>query len=112
MTDCIFCKMAAGIIKPDTVYEDDSVLAFRDINPQAPTHILVIPKSHIETLNDLNDPQLGGKLLQTAVQIAQQEGLAERGYRTVINCNRDAGQAVSHLHLHILGGRHMHWPPG
>lgn len=112
MTDCLFCKIAAGIIKPDTVYEDSAVLAFRDINPQAPTHILIIPKVHVATLNDLDDPQLGGKLLQTAAQIARQEGLAEQGYRTVINCNRDAGQAVFHLHLHVLGGRPMHWPPG
>ena len=112
MTECLFCKMVAGVIKPDTVYEDDALLAFRDINPQAPTHILIIPKIHVATLNDLHDPLLAGQLLQTAAKIAKQEGLAEQGYRTVINCNRHAGQEVFHLHLHVLGGRQMRWPPG
>lgn len=112
MTNCLFCKMVAGDIKPDTVYENESVLAFRDINPQAPVHILIIPKRHIATLNDIDDPVLAGQLLQTAVRLAKQEGIAEDGYRTVFNCNRNAGQAVYHLHLHLLGGRAMHWPPG
>jgi histidine triad (HIT) family protein len=112
MTDCLFCKMVAGDIKPDVVYEDDTVLAFRDIGPQAPVHILVIPKRHIATLNDLDDTQLAGQLLQTAALVAKQEGLAESGYRTVFNCNSDGGQTVFHLHLHLLGGRQMAWPPG
>lgn len=112
MSDCIFCKMVAGIIKPDIVYEDADVLAFRDINPQAPVHILVIPKLHIATLNDLEDPSLAGKLLQTISLLAKQEGLAEEGYRTVINCNQNGGQEVFHLHLHLLGGRRLVWPPG
>ena len=112
MTDCLFCKMIAGEIKPDVVYEDDSVLAFRDINPQAPVHILIIPKIHVETLNDLDDSVLAGKLLQTAIKLAKQEGLAEDGYRTVLNCNEKGGQEVFHLHMHLLGGRQMQWPPG
>lgn len=112
MTDCLFCKMVSGEIKPDTVYEDDKVLAFRDINPQAPVHILIIPKIHIATLNELDDSDLAGHLLLTASKLAAQEGLAEDGYRTVINCNEYGGQAVYHLHLHLLGGRSMRWPPG
>jgi histidine triad (HIT) family protein len=112
MTNCLFCKMVSGEIKPDTVFEDDNVLAFRDANPQAPVHILVIPKRHIATLNDLDDAGLSGQLLQTAVNLAKQEGLAEDGYRTVFNCNKHGGQAVYHLHLHLLGGRQMTWPPG
>ncbi len=112
MTDCLFCKMAAGDIKPDIVYESDHVLAFRDINPQAPVHILIIPKSHISTLNDLNDTRLGGEILEVAADLARQQGIAEQGYRTVFNCNQDGGQAVYHLHLHLLGGRQMQWPPG
>lgn len=112
MSDCLFCKMVAGEIKPDVVYEDDEVLAFRDISPQAPVHILIIPKAHIATLNDLEDGPVASRLLQTAIKLAEQEGIAEEGYRTVFNCNRNAGQAVYHLHLHLLGGRPMHWPPG
>jgi histidine triad (HIT) family protein len=112
MTHCLFCKMVSGEIKPDTVFEDDNVLAFRDVNPQAPVHILVIPKRHIATLNDLDDAELSGQLLQTAVNLAKQEGLSEEGYRTVFNCNKHGGQAVYHLHLHLLGGRQMTWPPG
>jgi histidine triad (HIT) family protein len=112
MDNCLFCKMATGQIKPDIVYEDDNVLAFRDIHPQAPVHILIIPKKHVPTLNDLDDAELAGQLLQTAIKVAQQEGLADDGYRTVINCNKHGGQEVYHLHLHLLGGRQMHWPPG
>jgi histidine triad (HIT) family protein len=112
MADCLFCKMVAGDIKPDVVFEDDNVLAFRDISPQAPIHILIVPKRHLATLNDLDDDQLAGQLLLTAVKLAQQEGLAEDGYRTVFNCNKHGGQAVYHLHLHLLGGRQMSWPPG
>jgi histidine triad (HIT) family protein len=114
MSDCLFCKMVAGEIKPDVVYEDQEVLAFRDINPQAPTHVLVIPKKHISTTNDIGpgDAQLIGKLYLAAQQVAVDEGIAARGYRTVINCLEEAGQAVFHLHLHLLGGRAMRWPPG
>lgn len=114
MSDCLFCKFVNGDIKPDTVYEDDEVLAFRDINPQAPTHILVIPKQHIATLNDLDEQHaaLIGKLYLTAQKIAREEGIDEAGYRTVVNCNEQAGQSVFHIHLHLLGGRDMRWPPG
>jgi histidine triad (HIT) family protein len=112
MTHCLFCKMVTGVIKPDVVFEDETVLAFRDINPQAPVHILIIPKVHIATLNDLDDSLLAGQLLQTAVKLAKQERLSEDGYRTVFNCNRKGGQEVYHLHLHLLGGRQMIWPPG
>ena len=114
MTDCLFCRMVKGEIKPDVVFEDDEVLAFRDLNPQAPLHVLVIPKQHIATLNDLDAAHaaLMGRMYLAAKQVAQQEGLAERGYRTVINCNAEAGQSVYHVHLHLLAGRAMHWPPG
>lgn len=114
MSDCLFCKMVSGEIKPTTVYEDDEVLAFRDLNPQAPTHVLVIPKLHISTINDVQPDHaaLVGKLFLAAQKVAQADGIAERGYRTVMNCNREAGQSVFHIHLHVLGGRGMHWPPG
>lgn len=114
MSDCLFCKFVAGEIQPDVVYEDDEVLAFRDVNPQAPVHILVIPKRHIATLNDLQpeDAALMGKLYMAARKVAEQEGIAEAGYRTLINCNAQAGQTVFHIHLHVLGGRRMAWPPG
>ncbi len=105
MSDCLFCKMAAGEIKPDVVYEDDNILAFKDINPKAPIHILVIPKIHVATLNDLDDIEIGGLLLRIVAKIAAQEGIAESGYRTIINCNSDGGQEVYHLHLHLLGGK-------
>ena len=104
--------MVAGDIKPDVVYEDKSVLAFRDINPQAPLNILIIPKQHIQTLNELENTELAGHLIQTATKIAKAEGLAEDGYRTVFNCNANGGQEVYHLHLHLLAGRQMTWPPG
>lgn len=112
MTDCLFCKMVAGEITPNSVYEDEQVLAFRDINPQAPVHILIIPKQHVATLNDLTDQALAGKLLQVAIKLAEKEGLESDGYRTVFNCNDKGGQEVYHLHLHLLGGRQMMWPPG
>ncbi len=112
MNDCLFCKMVAGTIKPHTVYEDETVLAFNDIHPQAPVHILIIPKAHIATLNDLSDPLLAGHLLQTVSLIAKQQGLSDSGYRTVINCNKHGGQEIYHLHLHLLGNRQLTWPPG
>jgi histidine triad (HIT) family protein len=113
-TECLFCKMVAGDIQPKTVYEDDAVLAFQDINPQAPVHVLVIPKKHIATLNDLGaaDAELAGRLLLAAVRIAREAGVAPSGYRLVLNCNADAGQSVFHVHLHLLGGRFLRWPPG
>lgn len=112
MTHCLFCKMVAGDIKPNIVFEDDNILAFRDINPQAPVHILIIPKVHVATLDDLDNTLLAGQLVQTAVQLAKAEGLSEEGYRTVFNCNQKGGQEVYHVHLHLLGGRQMTWPPG
>ena len=106
--------MVAGEIKPDTVYEDENVLAFRDISPQAPMHVLVIPKRHISTLNDLteDDAQLAGQLTLAAAKVAEQEGVADSGYRTVMNCNADGGQTVFHIHMHVLAGRSLIWPPG
>ena len=114
MTDCLFCKMVEGKIPPDIVYEDDQVLAFRDISPQAPVHVLVIPKRHVSTLNDLapEDAQLAGQLTLAAARVAKQEGVADNGYRTVMNCNADGGQTVFHIHMHVLAGRPLHWPPG
>ena len=114
MSDCLFCKMVAGEIKPDVVYEDDAVLAFRDINPQAPTHVLVIPKQHISTINDIQAEQteLIGSLYLGVKRVAELEGIAADGYRTVMNCNAAAGQTVFHIHLHLLGGRNLNWPPG
>ncbi len=114
MTDTIFSKIVRREIPADIVYEDDEVLAFRDLNPQAPVHLLFIPKRPLATLNDAtaNDAELLGKLLLAAAAYAKQEGLAEPGYRTVINCNEDGGQTVFHLHVHLLAGRRMHWPPG
>lgn len=114
MSDCLFCKMVKGEIKPDVVYEDENVLAFRDLHPQAPVHVLVIPREHIATLNDLtpDHAEVMGRLFLAAKQVAEQEGLAQRGYRTVINCNAEAGQSVYHVHLHLLAGRPMTWPPG
>jgi len=106
--------MVAGDIQPDVVYEDDDVLAFRDANPQAPTHVLIIPREHIATTNDLDaeNAHLVGRLHLAAQQVAAAEGIAERGYRMVMNCNPEAGQSVYHIHLHLLGGRPMAWPPG
>jgi len=114
MTDCLFCKIIAGDIPSEKVYEDDDVYAFRDVNPVAPLHVLIIPKKHIAMLNDLenDDAQRMGKLVLTAKKIANQEGYAEEGYRTVINCGEKAGQSVFHIHLHLLAGRELTWPPG
>jgi histidine triad (HIT) family protein len=114
MADTLFGKIAAGEISADILYEDEEVLAFRDIGPQAPTHVLVIPRKPIPTLNDVQpeDAELMGKLFLTAKKIAEQEGIAKAGYRVVINCNAAGGQSVYHLHLHLLGGRPMQWPPG
>jgi histidine triad (HIT) family protein len=110
----IFNKIIAKEIPAKIVYEDEQCLAFRDVNPQAPTHILLIPKKEIPTMNDVKpeDQMLLGHLLLTAPKIAKAEGLDEKGYRLVINTNGDAGQTVFHIHMHIIGGRHMGWPPG
>lgn len=114
MSDCLFCKMVSGQIEPDKVFESEELLAFRDINPQAPTHILVVPKKHIATTNDLTqaDQNLVGQMVLTAQEIAAKEGIAESGYRLVLNCNQHGGQSVDHIHIHLLGGRQMMWPPG
>jgi len=114
MPDCLFCKLLAGEIPASIVYEDERVVAFRDINPQAPTHVLVIPRRHIATLNDLGpeDDGLVGELVRRAAAIAKEQGHAERGYRVVFNCNADAGQTVFHIHLHLVAGRKLGWPPG
>lgn len=114
MSDCIFCKIIAGKIPANVVYQDEKVFAFRDINPVASTHILVIPKEHMASINeaDPDKAELMGHLMVKAREIAAQEGLAEKGYRLVINCGENGGQTVYHLHLHILGGRAFQWPPG
>lgn len=112
--DCLFCKIAAGGIKADILHENDSVVAFRDINPQAPTHVLVIPRKHVATINELTEEERGdvGELFLAARDVAKQEGIDERGYRVVMNCGEGAGQSVFHIHLHVIGGRSLHWPPG
>jgi histidine triad (HIT) family protein len=112
MSDCLFCKIAAGEIPSGVVAQDDEFLAFRDINPQAPTHVLAIPRHHIATLNDADDAALIGRLLLFARDVARAEGLADDGWRLVVNTNAGAGQTVFHIHAHILGGRAMRWPPG
>jgi histidine triad (HIT) family protein len=111
---CLFCKIVRREIPASIVYEDDRVLAFNDINPQAPTHVLVIPKEHIATLGDLtpDHDSIVGELARRAASIASERGIAANGYRMVFNTNRDAGQTVFHIHLHLLGGRVMTWPPG
>ncbi len=109
---CIFCKIAAGEIPATVVKRADGMLAFEDMNPQAPTHLLIIPTTHVGSLNDANDAETLGKLLAFAREVAQDSGIATRGYRVVVNTNPDGGQTVFHLHLHVLGGRAMHWPPG
>lgn len=113
-SECLFCKIVAGEVSADIIYESETALAFRDINPQAPKHVLVIPRKHIATINDiaLQDETLVGSLYTAAREIAAQEGFAEQGYRAVMNCNEGAGQSVFHIHLHVLGGRALTWPPG
>jgi len=112
--DCLFCKILAGDIPADIIYESDTAIAFRDINPQAPTHVLIIPRQHIATINDISDDDqaLVGSLYTAAREIAAAEGIADDGYRAVMNCNEGAGQTVFHIHLHLLGGRGFSWPPG
>ena len=114
MPDCLFCKIIAGQIPGAIVYQDDRLVAFKDINPQAPMHVLVVPRRHVASLNALStdDDALVGEMIRRGAALAKEHGHAERGYRTVFNCNADAGQTVFHIHLHVLGGRPMSWPPG
>jgi len=114
MSDCLFCKLINGDIPTDIVYQDDDVFAFHDVSPQAPIHILVIPKQHIATINDTDESHQAvlGKLVLTAKKIAKEQSIADNGYRLVVNCNQDGGQTVFHIHLHLLGGRSLSWPPG
>ena len=111
---CLFCKIVAGEIPANIVFEDERLIAFNDINPQAPMHVLVVPKAHIATLNDLDSSHdaLVGEIVRRGAAIAAERGYAERGYRTVFNCNAEAGQTVFHIHLHVLAGRGLTWPPG
>jgi len=114
MSDCLFCRIVSRDIPASIVYEDDRLLAFNDINPQAPTHVLVIPKRHIPSLLQLTDGDdaIVGEMTRRAAAIAEDRGIAADGFRTVFNTNAGAGQTVFHIHLHLLGGRPMHWPPG
>jgi histidine triad (HIT) family protein len=114
MNECLFCRIAAGEIDVELVDQGDDWIAFRDINPQAPTHVLVVPREHIATANEVRPQHEGlvGRLVGAAARIASREGIAESGYRLVLNTNRGAGQSVFHLHLHLLGGRPLTWPPG
>ena len=113
-SDCLFCKIIAGDIKAAIVHQDNDLVAIKDINPQAPLHVLIIPRQHIATINDLTagNDSLVGSMFRLAAVLATQQGYAERGYRTVFNCNSEAGQSVFHIHLHLLAGRPMGWPPG
>lgn len=114
MTDCLFCKIIAGHIPGTIVHQDETLVAFKDVNPQAPLHVLIVPRRHIATINDLTpgDDRLIGSMFRAAAALAAQHGYAERGYRTVFNCNSEAGQSVFHIHLHLLAGRAFRWPPG
>ena len=110
--NCLFCRIVRKEIPAKIVAETDDCVAFRDINPQAPVHILIVPREHIPTVQDVKDPTTVGKLTHLATDLARREGVADNGYRLVINSGADAGQTVFHLHMHLLGGRHMAWPPG
>ena len=114
MQDCIFCKIISGEVPANIVLENDSILAFKDIEPQAPVHILIIPKKHITSINDIkfNDRDICGDMLLAAKQIAKISNINNSGYRTIFNTNEDGGQTVFHIHMHLLGGRKMKWPPG
>ena len=109
---CLFCRIVRKEIPAKVVWEDATALAFRDIDPKAPTHVLVIPKAHVSSLNEANDAAMLGHLLLAAREIAAEEGIAQAGYRVVLNSGAHAGQTVFHLHVHVLGGRQLHWPPG
>ena len=113
--DCLFCKIAQQQLPANIAYDDGEMMAFHDINPQAPTHLLIIPHKHIATINELNDDKdalIMGKLTRVAKQLAKEQAIAETGYRVVMNCNPHGGQEIYHIHLHLLGGRQLHWPPG
>jgi histidine triad (HIT) family protein len=112
--NCLFCRIVAGEIPADVVYKDERCLAFRDTNPQSPVHVLVVPRDHLDSLDDAaqRDEAMLGHLLRVAARVANEQGLSESGYRTVINTGAGAGQSVSHLHVHVLGGRQLNWPPG
>ncbi|HKQ53243.1 MAG TPA: histidine triad nucleotide-binding protein [Pyrinomonadaceae bacterium] len=112
--DCLFCRIVAGEIPADFIHQDERAVAFRDLNPQAPVHVLVIPRDHLESLDEatLKDEALLGHLLRVAARVANEQGLSEGGYRTIINTGAGAGQSVFHLHLHVIGGRALSWPPG
>ena len=110
--DCLFCRIVRGEIPATVVHKDDHVVAFRDINPQAPVHVVIVPREHVASLNDATDAEMLGRLSLAASDIARREGIADSGYRTVVNTNRAAGQTVFHVHLHLLGGRSLGWPPG
>jgi histidine triad (HIT) family protein len=114
MSACLFCRIIAGEIPSSKIYEDDRLVAFSDVNPQAPMHVLVVPREHVPTLNDLTTEHdaLVGEMMRRGAALAAARGFAESGYRTVFNCNADAGQAVYHIHLHVLAGRKLGWPPG
>ncbi|MBL4583269.1 MAG: histidine triad nucleotide-binding protein [Pseudomonadales bacterium] len=111
---CIFCKIVAGEIPAEIIYQDDDVMCFKDVAPQAPTHLLVIPKKHIGSIAELkdSDTNLAGKILVTATAMAKDQGISESGYRVAMNCGDEGGQTVGHIHMHVLGGRQMGWPPG
>ncbi|MEP6999614.1 MAG: histidine triad nucleotide-binding protein [bacterium] len=110
--NCLFCRIVRKDIPSTIVLENEHVIAFRDIDPKAPTHVLVVPKTHIATLDDATDARVLGEMLLAAAAIARDEGIVAGGYRTVVNCGADAGQSVFHVHLHLLGGRKLSWPPG
>ena len=110
--DCLFCKIVSGKTPCDKVYEDNDVMAFRDIDPKAPVHIIIIPKRHFSTILDCQDKDILGKLIIVSSKLARSEDISESGFRLIINCNKDGGQAVYHIHLHLLGGRKFSWPPG
>ena len=114
MVHCLFCGIVEGKVKGEIVYQDDSVVAFKDITPRAPVHLLIVPRKHIATVSDLKpaDSAVVGAIFFAAAKLAREQGVAESGYRIVVNCGADAGQTVFHLHYHLLGGRHMGWPPG
>ena len=114
MSGCLFCAIVDGKVKANLVYQDDAVMAFKDIAPKAPVHILIIPRKHLESVSDIaeQDRALVGKIFQVVANLAREQGIAESGYRVVVNSGADAGQSVFHLHYHLLGGRQMSWPPG
>ena len=114
MSECLFCKIAAGKTDTEIEYEDEKVVVFKDIKPQAPIHLLIVTKKHIPNLNDIemHDKELVGHIYQVAAALAEKKGIAEDGYRVVSNCNKEGGQTVDHLHFHLLGGRQLQWPPG